>query len=319
MPWSYMKSIVVGLAAVSLTGASPVLESFSKHVRGLKGDAVAVKNTCDKLNYRKSWNALTDKEKHEFIEAELCPMSHPPVTGLVENATNVWDEIAHIHIDQGNNIRKSPIFIPDCFSIFLPWHRYYVRMHELALQNLCNYKGAHPYWDELTDYTYGNVRDSPIFDPHTGFGGNGTGSDSCVGDGPFKNIKLHMSNHHARKDSFCLSRDLDQSSFAYGTTSNIEECFGYANYTDAWQCYNGYPHGQGHGAVGGLMKDPIDSCNDPLFFMHHAYLDKLWWEWQMAGYPHRLFDMCGNNTAPDSILAVASLSQPGLDILDYDG
>jgi hypothetical protein len=41
------------------------------------------------------------------------------------------------------------------------------------------------------------------------------------------------------------------------------------------QCYNGYPHGTGHGATGGLMKDPIDSCNDALFFMHHAYLDKL--------------------------------------------
>ncbi|KAJ5712452.1 Di-copper centre-containing protein [Penicillium malachiteum] len=211
MPWSCVKGIVVGLAAASLTGASPVLESFSKHVRCLKGDAVAVKNICDKLNYRKSWNALTDKEKHEYIEAELCLMSHPPATGLVENATNVWDEIAHIHIDQGNDIHY--------VGQFLPWHRYY---------------GAHPYWDELPDYTYGNVRDSLIFDPHTGFGGNGTGSDSFVGDGPFKNIKLHMSNHHARGDSFCLSRDLDQSSFAYGTTSNIEECFGFANYTDAW-------------------------------------------------------------------------------------
>lgn len=33
-------------------------------------------------------------------------MHHPPVTGLVENATNVWDEIANIHISQGNDIRK---------------------------------------------------------------------------------------------------------------------------------------------------------------------------------------------------------------------
>lgn len=67
------------------------------------------------------------------------------------------------------------------------------------------------------------------------------------------------------------------------------------------------------------MLDPIDSCNDPMFFMHHAYLDKLWWEWQMADYPHRLFDMGGNNTAQQSILDQAGLSQPGADILDYDG
>jgi tyrosinase len=67
-----------------------------------------------------------------------------------------------------------------------------------------------------------------------GFGGNGTGSDGCVADGPFKNIKLHMSNHYQRGDSFCLSRNLDQSSFDTSQKSNIEQCFGYANYTDAW-------------------------------------------------------------------------------------
>lgn len=51
------------------------------------------------------WNVLTDTEKHEYIDAQLCLMHHPPITGLVENATNVWDEFANIHISQGNNIR----------------------------------------------------------------------------------------------------------------------------------------------------------------------------------------------------------------------
>ncbi|KNG83998.1 hypothetical protein ANOM_007775 [Aspergillus nomiae NRRL 13137] len=257
------------------------------------------------------WNALTDTEKHEFIEAELCLMQHPPVTGLVENATNVWDEFANIHITQGNNIHN--------VGQFLPWHRYYVRAHELALQNLCNYTGAHPYWDELTDLTNGNVADSPIFDPDTGFGGNGTGGKGCVSDGPFKDIVLHMSSHHQRGDSFCLSRGLSQSSLEMEAASNVETCFGYANYTDAWQCYNGYTHAGGHRAVGGLMSHPIDSINEPLFFMHHAYLDKLWWEWQLADYPRRLFDMGGNNTAPQWFIDAADLSQPGADILDYNG
>ncbi|PYH68075.1 uncharacterized protein BO88DRAFT_454961 [Aspergillus vadensis CBS 113365] len=85
------------------------------------------------------------------------------------------------------------------------------------------------------------------------------------------------------------------------------------------QCYNGNPHGGGHGGVGGLMFDPIDSCNDPLFSMHHTYLDKVWWEWQLADYPHRLYDMGGNNTAPQSILDEAGPLQPGADIPDYDG
>lgn len=108
-------------------------------------------------------------------------------------------------------------------------------MHELALQNICGYKGAHPYWDELTDYaTNDNMREAAIFDPDTGFGGNGTGKNSCVADGPFKNLTLHMSNHHARGNSFCLSRDFDQDSFAEEAAANVEECFGYQNYTDSW-------------------------------------------------------------------------------------
>lgn len=99
-----------------------------------------------------------------------------------------------------------------------------------------------------------------------------------------------MSNHHhQRSDKSCLSRNLDQSSFDENAAANVKECFGYENDTDAWQCYNGYPHGGGHGGV----SDPIDSCNDPLFFMHRGYLDRLWWEWQMADFPKRLFDMGG--------------------------
>lgn len=39
----------------------------------------------------------------------------------------------------------------------------------------------------------------------------------------------------------------------------------------------------------------------------------------MADYPHRLFDMGGNNTALQAILDMAGPSQPGADVLDYDG
>lgn len=75
---------------------------------------------------------------------------------------------------------------------------------------------------------------APIFDPATGFGGNGTGSRGCVSDGPFKDIVLHMSNHHKRGNNFCLSRNLSQRSLKLERASIVEECFGYATYADAW-------------------------------------------------------------------------------------
>lgn len=40
------------------------------------------------------------------------------------------------------------------------------------------------------------------------------------------------------------------------------------------------PHNLGHNWVGGIMSHPFDSPLDPLFFMHHAYIDKLFVDWQ---------------------------------------
>lgn len=44
------------------------------------------------------------------------------------------------------------------------------------------------------------------------------------------------------------------------------------------------PHGSIHSAVGGRMGDmgPSSSPNEPLFFLHHAQVDRLWWLWQQG-------------------------------------
>lgn len=66
----------------------------------------------------------------------------------------------------------------DYVGQLLPWHRYHVRAHEVVLQKVCNYTGAHPYWDEFTDDVNAPLANSSVFDPVTGFGGNGTGGKS---------------------------------------------------------------------------------------------------------------------------------------------
>jgi tyrosinase len=38
-------------------------------------------------------------------------------------------------------------------------------------------------------------------------------------------------------------------------------------------------HGQVHNWVGGEMRNPRKSPNDPLFFLHHAFIDKVWYDW----------------------------------------
>lgn len=44
------------------------------------------------------------------------------------------------------------------------------------------------------------------------------------------------------------------------------------------------------------MSDPTFSPGDPVFYLHHSYLDKLWWEWQKLDPATRLQDMGGANT-----------------------
>lgn len=45
------------------------------------------------------------------------------------------------------------------------------------------------------------------------------------------------------------------------------------------------------------MMNPALSPGDPVFYLHHGYLDKLWWDWQSLNLSTRLTDIGGNNTA----------------------
>lgn len=67
------------------------------------------------------------------------------------------------------------------------------------------------------------------------------------------------------------------------------------------------------------MLDPIESNGDPTFFLHHAYLDRLWWRWQQADLPKRLTDMGGQNMPDQSVLDMAGLSAAGSELTDYNG
>lgn len=41
--------------------------------------------------------------------------------------------------------------------------------------------------------------------------------------------------------------------------------------------------------------NPISSPGDPIFFLHHAWLDKLWADWQAEDPSSRHKDIGGNN------------------------
>lgn len=145
-----------------------------------------------------------------------------------------------------------------------------MRAHEVLLQQECGYTGAQPYWDELSDIEQINngtlvLEQALIFDPETGFGGNGLDGDGCVTDGPFSNLTLHL-NSSGLPDAnggYCLSRKFDITNFERGNSSNLDTCFGYDTFEDARQCYEAEPHAAGHGGVGGVVCKHLATAHIP--------------------------------------------------------
>ena len=42
------------------------------------------------------------------------------------------------------------------------------------------------------------------------------------------------------------------------------------------------PHGYGHNGIGSVMADVSSSPSDPVFYMHHLFVDRNFWLWQKA-------------------------------------
>lgn len=40
------------------------------------------------------------------------------------------------------------------------------------------------------------------------------------------------------------------------------------------------PHNVVHSAIGGLMGNVLAAALDPIFWLHHANIDRIWWEWE---------------------------------------
>ncbi|KAF2967710.1 hypothetical protein GQX73_g5889 [Xylaria multiplex] len=240
---------------------------------------------CTSKSIRKSWADLTAAEKQNYIDADLCLMTLPPKSGI-EGAISRWDELQYAHAAQARYIHN--------VGAFLPFHRYFVTVHDHLLRAECNYTGPLPYWDEPLDV--GDIAASPLFSGEPSFGGNGTGSKNCIADGPFVNVTLHFKEDLSTTE-YCISRSLNDFAFSMmAARVNVEECLEKKSFGDAWRCLEGRPHSGGHAGVLGTMINILLSPGDPVFYLHHGYLDRLWFDWQSRNPTKRLVEIAGNNT-----------------------
>lgn len=262
-------------------------EALSLNARS--GSLTTRANACSSIKQRVNWFALTEDQQKSYTDAVKCLQTKPQQSGI-EASKNLYDDFVAIHI------QNSPII--HFVAVFLPWHRRFVQAREKALQS-CSYTGPTPYWDWTKAADTGKPQDDPIYAVQGGFGGDGDASQGQnVTQGPFAFFPLNLreGHHNTPVDSpHLLQRNFnnDPALFDNFNSTAWNEAFTYSTFNDFRYFVEGTPHGAVHQYIGADMV-PSSSPNDPLFFLHHAQIDRLWAMWQDEDPAKRLTDFAGN-------------------------
>jgi tyrosinase len=141
--------------------------------------------------------------------------------GFYPDAKNRWDDFTVAHLLNTPNIHWS--------GLLLPWHRHFTWILEKALREECGYGGYIPYWD-YSKYLDQPFDENPLFDgSETSVGGNGTGPNNCIEDGPFVDFQVNIPPPGAtasiQPNQRCIKRKVQATGgpYTYLTYSNVSD------------------------------------------------------------------------------------------------
>ncbi|MFH8785064.1 tyrosinase MelC2 [Streptomyces roseoverticillatus] len=225
---------------------------------------------------RKNQANLTATEKRNFVNA-LLELKR---TGVYDGFVRTHNEFIMSDRDDSDRVgHRSPSF--------LPWHRRFLIQFEQELQKVDS-SVTLPYWDWTADRTAG----ASIFGADF-MGGNGRSRDAQVTTGPFAystgkwNINVSVDNRPFLQREIGASGTLPTRAQVdavlampvYDTAPwNSASEGSFRNYLEGWRGA-GRVHNSVHVWMGGQMATGV-SPNDPVFWLHHAHIDKLWSDWQ---------------------------------------
>lgn len=232
---------------------------------------------------------MPDADKQAYIAAEQCLFKSPQKLNKMPGAKTRWDEFVSLHQIHALQIHST--------GTFLPYHRYFLHVHEALLAE-CGYTGGLPWWDETKDA--GKFSAASIFSTTLGFGGNGQGSKNCVVDGPYANMTINIGPGF-QTNPRCVNRKITDALSSGCSSAQVDTATSGANFSTAWLGIYMGPHLYGHMALAMMDGDSITSSGDPLFMMHHGFVDKMWWDWQSQDLTKRLTDMGGPNAQDPAV------------------
>lgn len=161
-------------------------------------------------------------------------------------------------------------------QLFLPWHRAYLYTLEMALRDHVP-TATLPWWDWTLRPPRQNGLPQIFVDP---------------APNPLLDFRIQLATTHPPIDHVTV-RDpgtVDD----LPNQANIDDCLNRPDWLDFCLALEDV-HDQVHGWVSGDMGVVATAAFDPIFWAHHAMIDRIWWLWQVRN---------GNADIPTALLDV---------------
>ncbi|PVH67724.1 putative tyrosinase, partial [Cadophora sp. DSE1049] len=291
--------------------------------------------TLRNLSVRKEWGTLSTTERVAYTNAVLCLQNKTASTptSLIPGVRTRYDDFVGTHINQTLRIHYTGTFL--AWHRYFTWNYEQALRNECGYTGTQPYWNwglsasnttASPVFDGSATsmssngaYIAGRGPLTLSLPPYPDiYLPPGTGG-GCVTSGPFKNMTVNLGpvslplsggatqtgtglDYNPR----CLKRDI-------GTAVNQQ----YANFTsiislilqnkniaDFQMTMQGVPgsgvigvHGGGHYTIAGDPgADVFTSPGDPVFYLHHGMIDRVWWIWQNLDLANRKNAISGTGT-----------------------
>jgi len=198
-----------------------------------------------RVRERRDQAALSPAEQERF----LCALS-------VRIADGSFGQLVNVHADMMHHMHNMPAPGDPTGAIgqqrFLPWHRVYLLVFEQLLE------GVHPdvtipYWD----WTKAGEESIPAW------------------------LATFTPTVPTPTGPITVTRAPGSTAWLASIASGVPATLAVTNYTGfATQLED--IHNMVHVWVGGTMSGIPTAPADPIFWMHHANVDRLWWQWQQS-------------------------------------
>ncbi|KAI9206015.1 uncharacterized protein BJ171DRAFT_498422 [Polychytrium aggregatum] len=215
---------------------------------------------------------MNDTEKQKFLRALTALKLGPQIDGNQYS----YDDFVSIHLQYKTKVHGTPLF--------LPWHRALLSIFEQHLQRI-DPDVFVPYWD------WGSESQTPELSSifySSAFGGHGP---ACIPDGIAQGWVRKFPDNDPNLAGSCLCRLWTNGKIGPLMSNDQLQSQVIPAYNDfaSFAPHLEIIHGAVHVLVGGGPAGDLwqmYSPNDPIFYLHHSNVDRIWELWQSQSSQH---------------------------------